>query len=468
MSRERELVKNTAIIAIGKISAQIVSFILLPVYTALLTTSDYGIVDLLNTYVSLLVPVVTLQMEQALFRYLLKYRNDAKEKTRLISSACVSICIQLCIFGGLYLSIAFLIDSSYKVYLVANIVAYAITSVFMQIARGLGDNIGYAMGSFIMAAGTLTFNIIFVIGLKKGAAGMLLANLAAHILCAVVLFFREGIWKYFKISSASIKVLKELLSYSVPLIFNTISWWIFNVSDRTIITLIMGISANGIYSVANKFSGLYITFYNVFNLSWTESVALHINDEDASEYLSQIMETIFRLFSSITIGIIACMPVVFPIMINSKFSDAYFQIPILMTASLFFTVSGLYGAIYIARMKTKDVAKTSMIAAVINVLINLLFIKRIGIYAASISTAAAYGFLMLFRIIGIRKYMRISVSKKVVLSTIIMLIVVYVGYYINRFSITVFLIGLAVIYAILLNRKFLMKLIRYRKINLKG
>ena len=74
MNREKQLIKNTAIITIGKICTQMISFFLLPLYTAILTAEEYGIVDLLNTLVSLLIPIITFQIEQALFRYLIDAR----------------------------------------------------------------------------------------------------------------------------------------------------------------------------------------------------------------------------------------------------------------------------------------------------------------------------------------------------------------------------------------------------------
>ena len=62
MSREGKLIKNTAIIMVGKICTQMISFFLLPIYTAILSTEEYGIVDLLNTLISLLLPLITLQI----------------------------------------------------------------------------------------------------------------------------------------------------------------------------------------------------------------------------------------------------------------------------------------------------------------------------------------------------------------------------------------------------------------------
>ena len=78
MSKGKQLLKNTIIVTIGKISTQLITFLLLPVYTAILTKEEYGVVDLLNTLVGLFLPIVTLQVEQGLFRYLIDYRNIIK------------------------------------------------------------------------------------------------------------------------------------------------------------------------------------------------------------------------------------------------------------------------------------------------------------------------------------------------------------------------------------------------------
>lgn len=79
MTKENTLIKNTIIVTIGKICTQLVSFFLLPLYTALLSTEEYGVVDLLNTLVNLIVPVFIMQMDQGIFRFLIENR-DKEEK----------------------------------------------------------------------------------------------------------------------------------------------------------------------------------------------------------------------------------------------------------------------------------------------------------------------------------------------------------------------------------------------------
>lgn len=143
-------------------------------------------------------------------------------------------------------------------------------------------------------------------------------------------------------------------TYSIPLIPNNLAWWVVNASDRTIISHVLGTAANGIYSVANKFPNVFINFYNILNLSWTETVSLHYNDEDRDEFLTDTMTSLVKLFVAACLGIVACMPFVFPIMVNAKYNAAYNQILILMYAMLFRVLVGLYSCVYVAQKMLKD------------------------------------------------------------------------------------------------------------------
>ena len=111
------------------------------------------------------------------------------------------------------------------------------------------------------------------------------------------------------------------------------------------------------------------------------------------------------------IGIIAVLPFAFSILINEKFNRSYYQIPILLLASLFNILVSFVGSIYVAKKKTTEIAKTSIFAAIINILINIVFIKKIGLYAASISTLVAYMSMCIYRFIDSRKYVILSIIK---------------------------------------------------------
>ena len=469
MKREKQLLKNTVIVAIGQICTKFISFFLLPLYTALLSTEEYGVVDLLNTYVSLLLPLIFLQIDQFIFRYLIDVRKDEKSKKKLITTTIITVLIQSFIFLIIYMIIAQFIKNDYKYFLATNVVASMISNLVLQISRGLGDNSTYSQGSLVSGAGTVILNVAFILGLRMGAYGMLLATLLANILCTIFVFIKLKLYKYINIKRFSKDDLKELWKYSIPLIPNQLSWWIINASDRIIVSYALGVAMNGIYSAANKFSSICITIFNIFNMTWSESAAMYIKDDDSSEYFSNIINVSIKLFTALCFGIIAIMPFAFKFLITgADYAPAYYQIPILMLSTIFSIMVSLIGSVYVALKKTKEIAKTSIYAAIINIVINLLLIKFIGLYAASLATLIAYLAMSIYRFIDVQKYIKIKLDKKFIFISIPVIAIVLCVYYIRNVYLCLFGLLITIIFAWKYNGKVIKKLSEMTINKIKG
>ncbi len=451
MSKGKDLAKNTAIVSIGKICTQLITFLLLPVYTAVLSNEEYGVVDLLNTLTSLLLPIVTLQIEQGIFRYLIDCRENNEKQIKLITTIIRFMIIQSIACIVIFLCVSPFIHNEYKYFLMANLLMGIFSSLLLQICRGLGDNATYAIGSFITGAFTVVLNVIFIVAFRWGAYGMLGATAISNFICAVYIFLKRKIYKYIKPKQFDKTILKEIIKYSVPLIPNMISWWIVSASDRTIISAVIGIAQNGIYSAANKFSGVFTTLYSVFNLTWTESASININSEDRDEFFSKILDFVIRFFGCLCLETIAVMPFVFNILINEKFAEAYYQIPILILGSVFNILVSFVGSIYVAKKLTKEIAKTSIISAVINILVNIALIKSIGLYAASISTVIAYALMFIYRWIDVKKYVKFNVNKILMFALTIMYGITIFTYYLKNTMISVVVLVIVVVFAIITN-----------------
>lgn len=458
--RQSELVKNTVILTVGKICTQFVSFALLPLYTALLDPAEFGIVDLFNTYITLLLPLANWQLDLGLFRFLVDVRKD-KEKQKTVFSTVINLnFLQSFIYLALFLLVQPFIHSEFKVFLAIDVVLNIFLNTLFQFARGVGDNASYSIGSFIAATSAVVLNVVFIVFLKWGALGMFLATMFSKVFSIMFLFVRKKIWRYYHTRGYSKILAKEILKYSFPLIPNQLSWWVVGVSDRTIISYVLTVSANGIYSIANKFSGLFITFYNIFNMSWTESVSLYIDDEDRDVFLTETINVTIELFASACIGIIAIMPFVFPLMVDNKYADAYYQIPILMVAVLFQVVCGLYSVVYLAKKLTKESAKTAFFAAVINIAINILLIRSWGLYAASFSTLVAYMAMAIYRYFDVKKYVRASIKPVLILRTILLLCGTLMAYYLKIRIIQALWLVIVGLYAIYFNWSFIIGIFR--------
>ena len=413
-SKKKELAKNTVIIGVGKMCTQFISFLLLPLYTAALSVKEYGIVDILNTYVSLLMPIFTLQLEQGIFRFLLDSRGDNKAIKNIISTVTLFMSIMSVMYAFIIFGIGKVMNIQYSELLVLNLITMAGSNILLQVIRGLGNNLAYSVGSFVTAITTILLNIAFILFFRWGATGMLLATAIANAVCCVV-----------------------------------------SASDRTIVSFFLGIASNGLLSIAHKFSSMYNVVYNIFNLTWTESVALYMDDKDGESYMNSVLQTVFNLFVTANVGIIACMPFVFFILVDKSYYDAYYQIPIQMLAALFNVIAGLYSVVYIAKKLTNQIAKTTVLAAVINVVVHLLLIKNIGLYASSISSLVAYMILAIVRYKGTKKYKNLRIPAKYILMAMLSYVIVFVGYYSKNRILQLGVLIIIVIYSLLVNNELI-------------
>ena len=455
MNKKKQLAKNTIIIFFGRVCTQLISFFLLPLYTSYLITSEYGLVDLIQTYITLLVPIITLELEMGIFRYLIDARSSEKDTKKLLSNNFYILTISLFIFSILFIIFTSFVTIPFRWLILIDIIVCVLSGNFLQVARGIGKTVDFSISSVLTGITIVISNIVLIIFMGMQAEGMIISMALGNFICSLYLFLRLKLYSKIDFKLVDHKQIREMYKYSIPLIPNGISWWIVNVSDRTIISFILGSAANGVYAISNKFPTIISSLTGVFNLSWSESAALHINSKDRDEFFSDIFNTIMKLFTSLGVGMIACMPFVFPILINKSYNDAYNYIPYLVLGTVFNVAICLYSQVYLAKKLSKQVASTAVMGAIINILINIIFIKKIGLYAAALSTAISYFVMMMYRHFDLKKYVNIKVEKVFIIKTLIIFTFSIALYYLNNLYLNILNLTVVCIYAYLLNRSFL-------------
>lgn len=409
MSRSRVLMKNTGILMIGKISTQFVNFILLPLYTHKLSTEEYGILDLYITIANILIPVITLQLEQGVFRFLI---TKEYKKGNIISSTTIYLILVSIVITLLYYPISQLYSLEDAILIWGYYITYMFYTVAIQITRGFGNNKLYALTTFLASLTIIFFNIVFILIFNFSVNGILISHVIAYSFATLLVVYRLNIKSFIKFSEISFITLKSLIKYSFPLVFNQISSWIINYSDRMIIIAFLGLGSNGIYSLANKFFIVLITIFNIYNMAWTESVAKTIHDEDRNLYYRKIINLTIQVYLLGGIWIITLMALCFKYLINNTYYEAYFHIPILIIAAVFSGLSATIGSLYIGHMKTKSIGVTTFMAALVNICIHLFAIQYIGLFASSISTLVAFLVLFIYRVLGLKKIEPIKIEFK--------------------------------------------------------
>lgn len=426
--REKSLIKNTGILAIGTLASKVFSFFLLPLYTAVLTTEDYGTVDVLQTIALFAMPFVTLQLCSAVFRFIIE-KKENMEKTSVITTGVLIETINVALFSAVVWILNLKFDIQYCELFILNFASSALLEIVQNIIRGFGNNGTYSIMSFIMTVVSMISNIIMILFMGMKGDSILIASTIAALSAAVFGIWKQRLWKYLKLSTFSAHELKKMLKYSLPLIPNAISWWIANTSDRLLIRYFIGASGNGIYAAANKIPTIYTTIFNVYNIAWIEALSRSAGDKKQDEFINSMFEKSIRLFACICIGIICCMSLFFNMLIGEAYHSAYAHVYILLIAIFFNSICSLLGGIFTAYKESGIIGKTTVIGAVVNFIVNLVFIKFIGLYAASMSTLISYVVIVCVRTKNVKKFMKLVYPKEFLIQASIALIVVSIGYY---------------------------------------
>ena len=451
MKREKELVKNTLILSIGRFLPRLFGIITLPIVTGHLTKVEYGTYDLVTSLVSLVFPIATLQIGSAAFRFLIDCRGD-KQREGMVITNILAVTIPTSIIAIIGL-LVYLHDQPISTRILISL--YFFVDIYIltiqQIVRGLSYNKCYSVSSVLNSAFFCMTIIATLLIRDDGLNGVLAAHVIGYFAAQLYLSKKINLHKYIKRKYLSIKTIKELVSYSWPMIPNNLSSWVLKMSDRFVILSFIGVEANAVYAVANKIPNLFTQIQGVFIMAWQENASIVSKDEDATEYYSKMFESTFRMLSGIMSLMIAATPIMFELLIKGDYADAYIQIPILYMAVFFSCMSSFQGGIYIAYKRTKSVGITTIIAAVCNLLVDLLLVNAIGITAGSISSLVSYIFLYLYRLFDVQKIQKIHYNFKLLVGGVLLLCVMCMICCMQNIYLNIVNILIGVAFAILLN-----------------
>jgi O-antigen/teichoic acid export membrane protein len=464
--RSRELAINTAILGIGQLVPKLVALIIMPLLTAYLSTDEYGTYDLVLSVASLLIPLMTLQIQQAVFRYLL-VNLEKKSKEEYVTSALLYVVVSSMVILSIvfFIMTLFRVPSRTSMLICLFFFSETIYTLLGQIIRGLGNNIKFSIGVIVYASSNLLFIIIFIVVLKLGLYGVIASTALGYLCSSIYMFFCTEIICYASWKSFSIKNVKKLLAFSVPIVPSSIALWVVNLSDRILIIEFLGTSANGIYAVANKIPTLYNSVYNVFNLAWTETASRVSDDGEPAEYYSNLFKNLFNFLIGSMLLMVAVTPLVFIFLVKGNYGTAIKQVPILYFGAFFGSFVNYYSGIYIALKRTKQVGVSSIFGAILNLIINFSFINEIGLYASSISTVISFLVIVLYRAYDLNKVIKIRYDIKNILVGMSCFFTASILLYGGKIWELVICYALAIIYNIKYNMRFvskIFKIIRYR------
>lgn len=411
MSRVGYLAKNIGYLLIGQLGTKMLSLFLVPLYTYVLTTVEYGTYDFFNVTVSLLIPILSQNICDASLRFPLDKKCD-RRKVFSISLYHLFLCILwgagLVIFNNFWNFIPIIND--YPLLFLLMLVSSAANGIMNCFARGIDKVKEVAISGVICSVIIISLNLLFLLPLSMGLTGYFLANILGFIGQSVYLLIAIRGWQYVQCGQLDKNLHKEMLSFSKPMIVNNISWWVNSVSNRYAIIWLCGIAANGIFSVSYKIPSVLMMFQSIFNQAWTLSAVHEFEQENKNSFFSQ-MYAFYNICTTVLCSLlIITSRFIASILYAKDFYEAWQYVPFLLIATVFGSLSGYIGGIYAAAKDTKAFASTSVIGAIVNLFLTLLLVWQIGIMGAAIAAAVSYALIWYLRIRSLKRYLDLHIS----------------------------------------------------------
>lgn len=462
MNVYKKLLKNSGIFAIANFGSKLISFILVPYYTYVLSTKEYGTIDMIMTTVSLLLPLITLNVFDATLRFTIKSSYSAKS---IFTTSIISTIISNLLFFIAYPLISRIeIFQSYLIYLYLILLFQGINSVLAQFSRGIGSVKVFAANGLINTTVILILNIILLSKFRMGIKGYLISVIIAYLICNLFIILSIKLWRYFEIRYINKKLIKEMFIYCIPLMPNSIMWWVMNASDRYIITGIMGIEATGIYAVSHKIPTILNLLYTIFYQAWQLSAIEEGESKDRSKFYTNVFNVLSTILLIGTSGILVLIKPIIVFAMNVDYISSWRYVPFLLLGVVFSCFASFVATNYIVMKNTNGVFKTSLIGAIINILLNIIFVPVIGVNGATIGTMIGFFVVWILRIFDTKKFVNIKFNLKKMLLNIIIIIIQISFLYIedNIYSLMQIIFF---IFVIIINYKFIKEFI-FKIINL--
>lgn len=401
----KALLTGTIVYAIGNLGTKILTFLIVPLYTYYISTSDMGEYDLLITGVGLLSPIISLRISEATYNWMIKHTKS----NEVCIKATYNYLLKSCALSVIVVGIIGHITRIWNLKLfLAILVLDPVLETTQKILRGLKNQKLFAASGIIYTGILVTLNFITVCVMKLGVTSLLVNTIISQLFSIVLIFALE---KRMRCLTATVEkrtlleTQKEMLKYSMPLVPSTLSWWVMSVSDRYVVRFFLGSSFNGIYAIATKFPSVLQTFFVLFNNAWTDMALANLHSkEENSKYVSDIFEKMYIFSFSMICCLIPLTKIATQLILSSDYKIGSVYIGFLYLGAIFQGYSTFISVGYLQSKKTAKAATSSMVGAVVNLLVDLALINFVGLFAAALSTYIGFFAMWIVRMYYIREY----------------------------------------------------------------
>ncbi len=409
MTRGRKFINDIFIYAIGNLGSKLITFLLVPLYTYFISPEDFGYYDIVLNIAFLGIGVLSLQLRDGVFRFLLDSEEDSTRKA-VISFTCRFLLRSTLVAVVASIICSFFFEILYLPWIVALTVVFMFYEIYIQVIRGLGKNKYFVVAGILTSLLTILLSLLFIVWLKKGVLGIFYANILARFCSIVIMECKMGILKrYFRYNFSDIQINREIIKYSLPLLPNALCWWILGSSNRLFLEHYWGMDANGLYAVAMKFASILETFSLIVYQAWQETAIKQYGSQDKNQFFSSVLYAQMYLFSLFVVVAVFIIKWNYGWLVDADYQVSALYLYPLGVSVIFFSLSSFFDMGYQCSKETARNLPGVLSATVVNVMLNTLLVKYWGIWAVVFTSIITYIFFFLYRMIDSRRFFKVSV-----------------------------------------------------------
>lgn len=387
----KRLFSNTAILGAGTFASKVLVFLLMPFYTSVLSTAEFGTADLIAQTANLLIPLAAVGICDGIFRFTLDTAEDEAQRKRIFSTGVVILTVgSLLLLGMVQVLRLFDTLSEYLLLIALYVIAANFHAAFANYLRAEGKTVLFAVQGILNTALTIALNVLFLVSFEMGATGYVLSVVVADFAMTVLLFFAAKLYRDFSVRSISRTTAKELLKFSVPYIPTTMLWLITSVSDRYIVAYYCGEGVNGLYAAAYKLPTLLSLVSGVFVEAWHFSTVRDASDDEKADFFGTVY---FHFMSVMFMGgafLVAGAKLFTGLLLADSYASSWEFVPVLVMATVFSTLVSFLGSVYFLKKKSTLSMLTAMVGALVNIILNFVMIPTHGAMGAAVATLISY------------------------------------------------------------------------------
>lgn len=427
MNKFRLFIENFLVYGLGGIISKVIPLIMVPIVTRLLPdTTYYGISDLSNTVVSFGSAIAIMGMYDAMYRMFFEKDDDDFKKTVCSTALLFTLFTSLVVFIIMLLAkdmIAqyFFSDRQYAnvVYLSAMATLVGATNSIISAPTRMQNK-----RKVFLITNTVSPMLSYAVSIPMLLAGYYVIALPlAAVVSGVTMEVAFGIMnkKWFDFRKFDSKLLKQLLIIAVPLLPNFLIYWIFNSSDKVMITNMVGIGAAGVYSVASKLGHASQLIYTAFAGGWQFFAFSTMKEDNQVKSNSMIFEYLGIISFITTSFVCAWSYLIFKILFTDQYWSGYISAPYLFLAPLLQMLFQVASNQFLVVKKTWPNMLILSSGAILNIILNYTLIPILGIEGASIATLMGYIVSDIICVVVLLRMELMIISKRFVLASVLML-----------------------------------------------